>query len=181
MTTTGPSLPSSITQTTSPTLDTWSNVTRMGTADSSDATVDLTNNGESQTVTLKSFAEFAAIPDSDQIYGITAEINRHSPAATTRDWVLRLLKAGSPVGDSKASASSWPTSATTATYGGPSDHWGIALTGADLKDPDFGITFRVIDSSNTETAAAVDFIQLTATHGPATSLPTRRTLTGAGG
>ena len=140
----------------------------------------ITNNGVYATVTLSgpgtktsnylrtSNYNFSTIPANATIAGITVLIGRFentgSGASTNmRDAGLKLIKAGSITGDDKANTSTdWPTSLTTATYGGTSDLWGTTWTCSDINALNFGVSLTV--SSSNDRTASVDYIQISITY-----------------
>lgn len=87
------------------------------------------------------------VPTTAAIRGLRAHIRRDndgaSAGATVFDVVVRLVAAGVAIGDNKASSTAWPSSAATASYGGATDSWGLALTPAMVNDPAFGFGVAV--------------------------------------
>jgi hypothetical protein len=100
------------------------------------------------------------------VVGIEVSISRmsssHNPNVV--DNVVSLVQAGTIVGENKAdTVNSWPTSLTTATYGGPTDLWGVEWSVDDINDADFGVALAVYrdNNGNNSRDAAVDFMQVT--------------------
>lgn len=89
-----------------------------------------------------------AVPDQSTIAGIGVEILRcrtstGAPSGTPQDNDVYLLKAGSAVGDDKASSDAWPdTTPGAATYGGAADRWGTTWTPAEINAAEFGVKLR---------------------------------------
>lgn len=82
-----------------------------------------------------------------------------NPAGDAADNIVKLVKAGSVVGDNKADTSTaWPATAGDAEYGGQNDLWGTTLTAAQVNASDFGIVLSATVNAGT---AYVDHIELT--------------------
>ena len=120
----------------------WSNPTYIET-EANAATCAVPLSGYSDWLRAKNFG--FAVPTGASIVGIKAEVNRSAGIPDyIRDYSLRLVDAaGSPVGTDKASATYWPTTAATATYGGATDTWTASPTPAMVNDADFGIQLYV--------------------------------------
>ena len=71
------------------------------------------------------------------------------------DSVVKLVRAGSVVGDNKASASQWPATDGIATYGGSSEMWGTTLTPAQCNAADFGVVLSVVTTAGTASVDAI--------------------------
>lgn len=102
------------------------------------------------------------VPTSATINGVKVEIERSQAASgSVKDVTVRLLKAGTATGDNKAdTTSSWPTSDTTATYGGAADLWGATLNASDVNATNFGVTLKVEGNAGVDTAR-VDYVRIT--------------------
>ena len=75
------------------------------------------------------------------------------------DNVVKLVKAGSVVGDNKATAEQWSADAdATVTYGADGDLWGTTWTPAQINAATFGVVLSV---TNTAGTAKVDHIDVT--------------------
>ena len=74
------------------------------------------------------------------------------------DSVVKLVKAGAVVGDSKAASTKWPSSDVSVDYGGSADLWGTTLTAAEVNASDFGV---VLSAAVTGGTARVDRIAVT--------------------
>lgn len=82
----------------------------------------------------------------------------------TVDNIVKLVDASATiVGDSKASASSWPTTDTIATYGSDSDVWGTSLLYSDINDTDFGFVLSVTTPSTITSSVDYAYISVTYT------------------
>ena len=77
-----------------------------------------------------------------KIEGIEVRIEKYrgSGGGNVSDNYVTIINAdGTAEGSNKAIVGVWPTTDTTSSYGGPSDMWGLTLTGTDVDDVDFGI------------------------------------------
>ena len=84
--------------------------------------------------------------------------------AALQDGTVQLLKAGSPVGSNKASATAWGTSLGTVNYGSSSDLWGTTWTGADVSASTFGLRFAAKNVGAASATASLDYISITVTY-----------------
>ena len=125
-----------------------------------------TNVGKNTTsdVILGSNFRFSSsdIPSGSTINGIEFVINRYSASANYLiDLTLYLQLSASNVGNNLASATTWPSSVTTTTYGGATDMCGTSLTQANILDNSFGLQLNVYnsDSSNAH-MAYIDYFKI---------------------
>ncbi len=79
-----------------------------------------------------------SIPGDATIDGITATIFRESTGTVT-DSALRLLKAGTAVGENKATGVPWSPSEAQDIYGGAADKWGTTWSPSDINSSGFGV------------------------------------------
>jgi hypothetical protein len=115
-----------------------------------------------------------SIPVGSTIDGIQVDINRRSIIANSGvDNELRLQDdTATLVGDDKASATVWPNTLTTATYGGAADTWNASPTVAMVNDPDFGVALQArANIANAD--ISVEWVTMTITYTPpaATAYP----------
>jgi hypothetical protein len=90
------------------------------------------------------------VPSGATIDGIEVVISRKADVVPGRiDTALYLMLSGSQQGSNYASATNWPTTEATATYGGATDKWGFTPTQANIVDETFGIELAVVYTSNT--------------------------------
>lgn len=68
----------------------------------------------------------------------------------TYDNSVRLVVGGVIVGDNKASADAWPSTAAFATYGSGADLWGTAITPAQANAADFGLVVSAVNNGTAE-------------------------------
>jgi hypothetical protein len=105
-----------------------------------------------------------AIPPEATIAGIEVQINRKSDSRNPNviDTEVRLVKGGQIVGDNKALPDSWPTTLTVATYGGPTDLWGLTWLPSDINSLDFGVVLAAQrdNNGNNQRQALVDSMQI---------------------
>lgn len=106
-----------------------------------------------------------AIPPDATITGIEVEINRKSDSRNPNvvDTEVRLVKGGQIAGDNRALPDDWPTTLTVATYGGPTDLWGLSWLPADINSIDFGVVLAAHrdNNGNNQRQALVDSMQIT--------------------
>jgi hypothetical protein len=105
------------------------------------------------------------IPSEASIVGIEVVINRSASARnpSISDNSVRLVRAGTPVGDDKAIDAPWPSTLGFATYGGPVDLWGTTWTPDQVNSTDFGVVFSAQrdNNGNNSRYAIVDSMQIT--------------------
>jgi len=104
-----------------------------------------------------------AIPAGAQIDGIKVEAEiKHSSANAAYDNSIKLVKAGSYVGDNKARGSSvyWPTSDTYVTWGGETDLWGTTWSVDEINNSGFGVGISGAFSP-ANSYGAIDHIRIT--------------------
>lgn len=138
----------------------WSNPDNAKTDDLTYASVSIAKSTYSDWLRLTNFG-FSLIYGA-AIVGIEATIKRYgSNANEVSDSALYLRKTSGQTGNNKASATAWPTSVGTATYGGSTDMWGTTLTYADINSSDFGIDLSAANSNGISARTAyVDYIKL---------------------
>lgn len=88
--------------------------------------------------------DLADVPDAAIIAGIKVSATiQHTGAAVVTDKMVKLYSGGAFVGESKAGATPWPSGVEVREYGAADDDWGLSLTGADVKDANFGVGIQV--------------------------------------
>ena len=113
-----------------------------------------------------------AIPAGAKIDGIKVEAEiKHSSASTAYDNSIKLVKAGSYVGDNKARESSvyWPTSDAYVTWGGETDLWGTTWSVDEINNSGFGVGISGVFSPVYSTAS-IDHIRITVYYSSAITL-----------
>lgn len=95
---------------------------------------------------------FAGSVNRAAMIGITLQ------RARALDNSVYLLVAGTPSGTNKSSSSSWPTSDSYITYGGPTDQWGMSLTYENINSATFGAG---LSASRTNGNLRVDHFRMT--------------------
>lgn len=136
----GPLLTTSVTANAGTGFFAWTNPNNIKLDDGSTAFAKNTNAGglePSDDLDCKGF-DFSAIPTNAAIVGVKVEVERHYVGSAVGDALVCLLKAGVQTGDNKIGINDWSSSPRVDTFGGPSDLWGLSLSVADIKDPDFG-------------------------------------------
>jgi len=113
--------------------------------------------------------DFSSIPDDATITGISLSIERKYSGGTTgnvRDNTVQLMKAGTRVGTNLAATSTnWGTTDTSIVYGNATFLWGTTWTPADIKNPNFGPSFRAIgNGTGANRVANVDSITVSVSY-----------------
>lgn len=106
----------------------------------------------SSTLTLLLTGFGFAVPSDETVTDVTVNLWRMMyddltltgpPAPGIRDDTIKLLKAGSVVGNNAAGVINWPTSVTQVSYTGSPATWGTTLGYADVNHSGFGISINV--------------------------------------
>ena len=136
----------------------WHNASNITASDDSDASIDLPSGYSSELLEATQFG--FALPAGSVIVGIKVYVEKaRSAGGTIKDVVVRLLKAGSNTGVSKADAGSdWPTSDTEVEYGGSSDLWGTTWTEAEIEASGFGVQISCTNDGAGSSTVSVDHI-----------------------
>jgi hypothetical protein len=138
----------------------WTSSGNITSSNNSDATASVSGGGQSADLNGTSFG--FAVPSNAVITGIRARVERAaSTSGRISDRDVLLLKAGSPSGNDKAAGGTWGTSDSTITYGGSGDLWGTTWTPAQVNASNFGLRFRVQNSSGGSVTASVDYVEIT--------------------
>ncbi|KKN53508.1 hypothetical protein LCGC14_0601690, partial [marine sediment metagenome] len=79
------------------------------------------------------------------------------------DGYLRLLKAGIPIGDDKATATPWSVGDTDTytVYGSSTEQWGASWLYSDINDNGFGLEFYASYIGSSDVDALIDHINIT--------------------
>ena len=152
--------PTSITQTNSVDIPSWSNISNMQANDGSVSTIVLSEGDVSQFFFAKDF-NFGISPLAT-IDGIVFSMERFASSSNTiRDDTLNLYTNNMLLSDNKSSSAYWSTSNGVATFGSPSDLWGrVGGISADLVNI---LEFRYRCSSNGygSNTGSVDYVEAT--------------------
>lgn len=118
-----------------------------------------------------------SIPSDATIDGITVEINRRAFAGAAEDALLYLYN-GMFMGTSRAdTVTVWPVTAGIATYGGPTDKWGLAsITPSQVNGTGWGVLLQAM-ATGANTDIGVDYFRMTVHYTAAAVEP----VTGTGG
>jgi len=154
---------------------TWLNPTGISADDASYTTVGLKQDQISDYLQATNFG--FNIPEDATISGIQVEIDRYASNfignTRIRDENVRLVKAGTIVGDNKADTGSyWPLSGTNKSYGAGNELWGAEWTPAEINATDFGAALSVknLSTLGISYTAYVDYIRITVTYTNAVNL-----------
>lgn len=100
------------------------------------------------------------IPDDATITGVSVDVKRWAASLSAiTDGSVKLVKAGSTIGDDKASASTWSTAPVTVIYGNSSDMWSLSLTPNDINDINFGCV--ISGSAALIATLSIDYVTVT--------------------
>lgn len=124
----------------------WANPTNVTASDDARATISDASVGAFVSNDLRALTFGFAIPTGATVDGIVVEIERsvNATTQTPRDHTIQLQKLdNTPVGDNKASGTTWPTTDAYATYGSSSDLWGLTWTPAEINATGFGVYMKV--------------------------------------
>lgn len=163
----GPLSPGTVADRTGYGTKTWSNPSNAKTSNNVYADVVLPSGDDtSHYLYASNFGFSAAIEDAAVIDGIVVEIERFSLNYLVRDSGSPKLvnAAGALFGTAKPSGTAWGTidPNTYKIYGSSTDKWGTSgLTGADVKDPDFGVVLAAVNDGTGTKTAKVDHIRMT--------------------
>ncbi|UAY52835.1 hypothetical protein [Ferruginibacter albus] len=142
----------------------WSNPGNVISNDNSYATATVTSSSASHYLQATNYG--FTIPTEATIKGITVTVGRFGSSSSSGiiDNSIKLIKAGSIVGSSLASTSTWSTSEAVATYGGATNLWGNTLTPADINSSNFGVALSVKTNSSSNRTASVDYMTIAVTY-----------------
>lgn len=175
MATAGPNAPGTMADDAAVGTGSWANPDN---AKVNDASYAAHSSGGGQTHYLKATAFGFAIPGGATINGIQVSVVRKSQDsakfAYTQDSVVKLVQGGTVVGTSKAdTATKWPTSDGTVTYGSTSDLWGATWTDTDINASNFGVVFS---ANNVTTVSSINFISVTITYTASAGGPVKQVM-----
>ena len=102
------------------------------------------------------------VPQDATIRGIQFDVLRGTDdPAMAVDYSIRVMRAGEPVGIDRKQTGEWPVTLSYASYGGPSDIWGVTWTPADIASSDFGISIAALFTGTGGNARAyVDYVRV---------------------
>ena len=137
----------------------WTNPVRIETSDDSYSQATL-NNQTTNSLGGQSFG--FSIPGTATIAGIEVAIHRKRDFGSNdiTDSLVSLLRGGVAESTNKASATVWPTSESTATYGGDSDLWGASWSPSDINAFGFGVVMKAVENGDSQGTAKVDYMTI---------------------
>ena len=146
----------------------WTNVNNVSYEDTLVANVVVSGSG-SKYLALTGFN--FSIPALATITGVLARVKRYANAsvgghsgARVEDYEVKLIKAGSVVGDNSIANPNfgrWETPSKYFTYGSSTSLWGLTLTTQDINSSNFGIAISVIGNLSDGTEIAyIDHVEL---------------------
>jgi hypothetical protein len=135
----------------------WTNTFRIQTSDGNEALAYGFASGAYSDYIYVIGHNFAAVPSGATITGVAVTINRRG--ANFKDYVIKLLKAGTISGTDHAdTATNYPGTAASVTYGADGDMWGLSLTDTDVKASNFGVALAVQQTASGYNEAYVDYM-----------------------
>ena len=172
MATAGPNAPGTMADDNAVGTITWATTGNVAASDNTYSTALITPGSIETSHYLKCTNFGFSIPSGDTINGITVDIERKASQNSgasyyIRDSGLYLVKGGTVSGTNKAAtATNWPTTDASASYGGAADLWGVALTDTDVNASTFGVVLSVVgrDRFATGQNGYVDLITITVTY-----------------
>ena len=132
----------------------WNNPGNCATNDNVYSTLFVTNSGNTSNY-LKVTNFGFSIPSNATIVGISVAVSRFSDGNNITDNTVKLIKAGSYVGNVTSTAT-WPTTETTITYGSSTNLWGQSWTPSDINNSSFGFALRISSGTNSDRNLSVD-------------------------
>lgn len=139
----------------------WSNPTRVFALDGLFATS--LSGGGLISAGLQATGYGFAIPGGATILGIVATVyaknNASFPTSFVGDYVVKLVKAGVPVGANRSSTGNYNNFVSPVVHGGPTDLWGTTWTPADINNANFGL-IQSTDSSGAGFTGSIDYISI---------------------
>lgn len=121
-------------------MEAWVNVNNALVDDGTPASCDCTKLAYSDWLSLTNYGfTNSDISGGSTIDGIEVSVQRWAETNLLQDSAIYLRKTEGIVGSNYASATNWPTSEGSATYGGATDKWGTTWTQSDIVSSDFGI------------------------------------------
>jgi hypothetical protein len=122
-----------------------------------------------------------AIPASATVLGIEATFEHKCSGSsscstsTGSGGLIQLTKtAATPQGTNKGNTTSWGTSDSTETLGGPTDLWGSTWTVTEVNATGFGLAVKVLNSNSSTRTASIDYMAITVYYTPSGSGSHRR-------
>ena len=144
----------------------WANVADARVEDTATATVGVNDGQISRYLRCTGYG--FNIPTSATISGITVWIRREvdDNGGAPRDYAVQLLKSTGLVAANKASATTYPETLTTVSYGNSTDLWSTTWTPAEVNNGNFGVSFAAYKSGTTggSRAVGVDVIRVEVTY-----------------
>lgn len=142
----------------------WSSTGNVFASDDTRATANMLAGEISQYLQVTGFG--FAVPASSVIQGIVVEVEVRKTSGVPQDWIIAIVKSGSPSGTSKSPANLIPSSDTYLSYGTGSDLWGLTWTPGDINDSTFGVAWSTVAASGQAAVVEVDHIRIKVFYGP---------------
>ena len=105
-----------------------------------------------------------SIPVASSICGIVVEFQKNEIGflGNVTDNSVKIVKAGSIVGNEKASGTTWPAAEAYYTYGASNDLWGSTWISSDINSASFGVTISAnLGGVSGLPSAQIDHVRIT--------------------
>jgi Tfp pilus assembly protein PilX len=144
----------------------WTNSTNVFTSNNSYGTASVAASTQSANLDVTGFG--FSIPSTATILGIQVDVERAASATSAiSDYDVFVLKGGSSTGiTDHAAGGTWVTSDSNRAYGNAGDLWGTTWTPANINASNFGLRFKVQNTSASTRTASVDDVDITVYYQP---------------
>jgi hypothetical protein len=163
----------------------WTNPNNAIASDGTNASVHVPDGGLSQYLQAHHTTSIS-IPAGSVIKGMVVDIDRSANfnsniVGSKRQIVdnsIILVQNGTTHSSSRATGNIWPTTTTRATYGTPTDTWGLTWTSTQFATDGFGVDIQIlgVDDVGTGVTAFVDYVQVTVYYSTAGKPPTTQVI-----
>jgi len=141
----------------------WANPTYIFVRDGQYASKSILPSSNSANNVTKGFG--FTVPAGALIQGIVVTVYRSDLTGfgDLSDYTVQLQSGGVAIGNNKAALGLWLPGPSTATYGSPTDVWGVSSPmGATVDDSSFGLTIAVHNqNSDASETAGLDYVSIT--------------------
>ena len=153
---------------------TWTNAANAKVSDAAYATVAVNDNQISNYLQCTNYG--FTIPAGNVINGITVSVQRmvDNNGGSPQDYSVELVKAGAAqAANDKASATVYPTTLTTVSYGNATDLWTNTWSPSDIRASNFGVAFasQKNGANGGARTVSVDLISVTINYTADATLP----------
>ncbi len=131
------------------------------------ADASIISGGASNYLAVTGFGNNLTIPTGATIVGIEVHVYRSaSNGNAISDNQVKLIKPDGTLSaiDKADTTTKWGNSTANIQYGSAADLWGEALTGIDVKSPNFGVAISVKNTAAQTRTASIDYVTVTITY-----------------